>query len=298
MAFKIPTVERCPVARRTIGVIEISPDILADLAGAVSLDRDEWLIALMGERKMNGLHVVVDNYFVPTNQKRASATCSIDQPLPVNIAKRTVGVLHSHNNMGARFSGTDRGEGGLNQTFPMSIVISSSVPPKDERADEYRMLGFAYEAEGRFQLPCGSLGVADFRIIPHGYKDWPFMVTPSIPVHAEGTEFPHLSDCQSWDQSPDSTRYTLKRLAKCGIKEKEGHTRARIFGFDGDNILRRLPEAQKITYVHGGQNLPQTYKTQSSSQLVRGGGAGYGLDEEDGKVIEIDIDGYEYFEEL
>lgn len=305
MAFYVPTVTGCPVARQSKGVIEIDPEILTRLAGAVR-DRDEWLVILLGERKQNGLHVIVDNYYVPRKQKRGPATCSTEEPLPESISRDVVGVVHSHNNMAAIFSATDKGEGGLNRTFPMSIVISTQYKQEDK---ECMLLGFAYQAEGRFTLPCGGLGVAQFDVIPLGIEDWPFKSTPRLASHSKGTAVNDLNDCAHWTEAEDSTRYDLKRIGNCGIQETAGHTRHGIFGFDGADILSRLPEAERIVYAHkrgvqgsqreGYYSLDDYFKNKKKENAIAksnnrslGAAGSISMDEEEGKIV---IDGDDYF---
>src|SRR5262245_19735054 len=111
MAFFIQTVERCPIASGSAGVVEIKPEILGMLAGAVQ-DPDEWLVLLLGEVRMRGLHVIVNEIYVPTKQERGGAHCSTKEDLPPQVTSRLVGVLHSHHHFAAEFSPTDRGKDG------------------------------------------------------------------------------------------------------------------------------------------------------------------------------------------
>lgn len=248
--FIIPTSHRCPISIKSQGVAEIDPSILGMFAGAVK-DKDEWLVILLGERKEGGLHIIVDDLYVPRGQQRAMATCSTDEPLPANVIPRVVGALHSHNSMMGKFSATDRSAGGLNSRFPFSIVISTMYTNQDQEAT---VLGFAYEAEGRFDLPCGNLGVAQFSIVPSGVEDWPWPAEVILATHKG--ELPHIGDCVSWRMSEDSSPYFYKRAADCGISETLKQVRGNAFGEDGAFILSKLPEATRYvtTYSKYGEN--------------------------------------------
>lgn len=265
MSFFIPTVEKCPIAKETKGLIEIDPGVISKLAGAV-WEKDEWLAVALGEKHRDGLHVIVDGVYVPRGQYRTGGTCRVSKKensmdtLPKEILRHVVGIVHSHNSMRARFSGTDTGEGGLNRTFPMSIVISRSFT---QCWPEAVSLGFDYEAVVTFEAPCGALMRSPARIIPRGIADWPFMhevYEAPTTYEEEGETKPliekDLEDCTNYDPSPDSNKYYLKRIGHCGMSESDLKIIPSVFGQDYDSIVRELPKAEN--------NYQYQYKQQGS----------------------------------
>jgi hypothetical protein len=139
--------------------------------------------------------------------------------------------------MGAKFSSGDRDKDGLCSTFPMSIVIGSSIGLKNE---EGHHLGFEYEAEGRFELPCGALGVCEYKIIPRGIEDWPHDWTIWRP-DTIGL-YDHLGDCSKYKETDDSTKYEYRRHASCGLVENQFNIKTALFGNNGFRILNSLPK--------------------------------------------------------
>lgn len=208
--------------------------------------KEEWLIILLGTRKEGGLHVIVDDYYVPPTQHRTSTHCkpykedlpSPSEDFPAWVISKMVGSLHSHHSMGARFSGGDLAKDGLCSTFSANIVIGSSVKVNNEEA---YYLGFEYQAELHFDLPCGGIGVCDAKIIPKGVEDWPLsweVIGPSV----EQAEYKDLGDCNEYDESGDSDRYSYRRLGKCGVLETGFNLHYGIFGSNGKPILNKLPK--------------------------------------------------------
>jgi len=203
------------------------------------MDKDEWLIVLLGTKQEKGLHIIVDDFYVPREQYRDKAHCRIEDhdPIPLEIFHKVVGALHSHNSMAARFSGGDRANDGLCSTFPMSIVIGSSIGKNDQ---EGYLLGFEYEAELTYELPCGGLGISNARIIPRGVEDWPFLWEVERP-ETKGLHV-YLGDCSEYKESKDSNTYEYRREAKCGLVETEPNLRSSVFGYNGSRILNALPK--------------------------------------------------------
>jgi hypothetical protein len=228
---------------------------LGILAGAVR-DRNEWLIVLLGTKNEGGLHIIVDDFYVPPTQHRTGAHCKPyredlpdpDEYFPPHVMSRMVGALHSHNNMGARFSGGDLAKDGLCSTFSMNIVIGSSVKSNDE---ESYYLGFEYQAELHFDLPCGGIGICEAKIVPRGEEDWPldwgidrpWITENSISRVTIKRDHEDLGDCEEYVESSDSDRFMYKRDSRCGLVETVPNRRYSIFGSNGRPILTRLPKA-------------------------------------------------------
>jgi hypothetical protein len=233
------------------------------LAGAVK-DRDEWLIVLLGDSQEGGLHIVVNDFYVPPTQHRTGSHCkpyrndfpNPDEEFPPEVTSSMVGCLHSHNSMGARFSGGDLAKDGICSTFPMNIVIGSSIKEADK---ESYFLGFEYQAKLHFELPCGGIGVCGANIIPKGVEDWPI---PWEVERAEGDDieivYENIGDCDEYLESEDSTPYSYRRLAKCGIIEKGFNLHKSVFGSNGKTILSQLPKPYTPTPMNN----------------IRGGGGG------------------------
>ena len=225
MLFKVPVVESCPYTHVGKGVMKFSHKVLATFAGAV-YDRDEWIALLVGTRDESGLTITVTDVRVPS-QHRSHASCELQhkESLPPDV----VGVVHSHHTMGVFFSNIDVDT--LNTRFPTSIVVGQ---PRHNQSDAEALLGFNYKAEGRVALPCGSMGVVKFTVLPDPYiEDWPEKVevgfgTPdtSIPLH----------NC------PNKTQELVKIVSasktQCGI---ETTTKAdSIFGRDGKAFITEV----------------------------------------------------------
>lgn len=245
--FKMSTVTSCPVAKGCQGRIEIDPEILGWFAGAAE-DNLEWLALLLGTATKDGFEVRVENLFVPHEQTRTSGSCDLeDKDIPDHIRPLIVGIVHSHHSMGAFFSGTDRGEDGVNPRFPCSIVISS----KGKRPEEFN-LGFGYEAEGRVVLDCGSIGVVKFGVVPSETPDWPHKVEVKRPSHLSfpKKEVATIGDCDNYSLSAESNRYQSQKTAGCSLRDKETILTPSVFGRDGKPILSLLP---KPNYGKGWQ---------------------------------------------
>src|SRR5687767_10262531 len=165
--FSVTVIKDCPVIRASRGIITFDKDAIAMIAGAVR-DRDEWAVFLNGTRSADGFVVNVDRLTVPS-QIRGGADVDIPEQ---TIADDVVGVMHSHHHMGAFFSGTD--ERSLNPRFPSSVVVAIAN----------NNLGFAYKAEGKVVLPCGSIGRVEFRVGVRdvGKRFMPEVVHDSDPI--------------------------------------------------------------------------------------------------------------------
>jgi proteasome lid subunit RPN8/RPN11 len=221
--FNIPIIEECPHTSTGQGIVHISHDLIATFAGATS-DTNEWMAFLIGTRSSNGLDINVTDVRIPL-QSRTSIACKqkTDEPLAPDV----VGVIHLHpGNMTAFFSTTDVNT--LNPRFPMSIVIAGL---KHTSSTVEQLLGFNYKAEGRAQLPCGSLGIIPFSIIPAPIvSDWPT-------TKAMGFTEPNLKTSLRLCQQKVLSRQGLMQISitQCGLTTTEKATS--IFGCNGDKFL-------------------------------------------------------------
>lgn len=263
--IEIDKVVRCPVVKATKGLIEIAPEVIAQLAGAV-YDKDEWMTIGLGERKEKGLHVVITELWTPPKQIRRSSHVRPyrgDEPteeemFPNYVLERMICGIHSHNTMSARFSGShgskdsgDLSREGICSNYASSIVIAT--PRHGET--ESQMLGFEYEAIVSYEMECGELGVSNAMLSPLGVKDWPFdhkVVRPNVV-----TKLDSLGDC------PNTLRYRTglyshKLAASCGLETTSGYSSA-VFGRDSEPIFSQLPNPDHSTVTvvayQGGQRV-------------------------------------------
>lgn len=228
--FEIPIVKTCPYALGSKGVISIPTNIIGQLAYAVREEKNvEWAILLHGERSENGLEVRIKGISVPGDQRRSTTKVKLPERV---FESDVVGVLHSHHGMGARFSSTDDDE--LNPFFPASIVISSLIS-----SEEGRLLGFEYEAEGRVKLPCGTLGIVEFTVLPEGVEDWPFKWVPKM---SADTTAVGLGDCKNWKAGEGENRYRFSMEAACGLAEDTERAKFAVFGMVKEGIVEELPQ--------------------------------------------------------
>jgi JAB domain-containing protein similar to deubiquitination enzymes len=221
----MPVVEQCPHTVTGLGVIKASHSVLATLAGAVH-DRDEWIALLIGKRSANGLEIQVDSLRIPL-QERSHAACSLVRQEP--LTPDVVGVIHSHHSMGAFFSTTD--DETLNTRFPMSLVVAQT---RHDSPMIEQLLGFNYKAEGRAILPCGSIGIVPFRLIPiPAIAEWPETLVPGFTTPAEQIS---LRLCPHTTKS--LTGFTHHCTTPCGIERTEAATT--IFGSNGKDFLKEV----------------------------------------------------------
>lgn len=117
--------------------IVIPPDIFGKIIGLMQAFTTEWLAYLREEN-----NVVVE--MVVPQQVAGLASCEPDRG-----AERTGwGVIHSHVEMGAFFSVTDRTE--LNPNAPFSVVVSWSKGKT----------GLEWQAVRKIKVPCGASHLA------------------------------------------------------------------------------------------------------------------------------------------
>jgi len=221
----VPIVEQCPYTISGLGTIKISHTILSTLAGAV-YDNIEWIALLVGTRSENGLDIQVNSLRVPL-QECSHSTCALVRQEP--LTPDVVGVVHSHHSMRAFFSVTD--DKTLNTRFPMSLVVAQTH--HDSPTIE-QLLGFSYKAEGRAALPCGSIGIIPFRLIPTPtIMEWPEVLVSG---------FSAPSDQISLRLCPRTTKtrvgFSHDCTTPCGITRTEPATT--IFGRDGKEFLNEV----------------------------------------------------------
>jgi hypothetical protein len=253
-----PPVESCPIVKKTQGVVLMEHWVIAEITGA-STEEYEWTALFLGERDERNLVIKVDNLWIPDQIRgRGHVKIPDNWKPPAAIAPDIVGVIHIHPgvhyNSAVGFSGVDTGPGGLNERWPMSMVIGRSLNDKDLEAF---VLGISYEIKGRCVLPCGAYGTIDYFLHPaiEGEPDdqWPWprvVVEPTIykegvdiqtqPV--VGVEHPDLADCSRYTEGGNSNRYLLQREATCGLRETSEWFRHTALGATGEGILHHLPQ--------------------------------------------------------
>lgn len=248
--FNLKVVQNCPVTRASQGRVTMPQWLLAELVG--TLDREkgqEWLILLTGFRSPDGMDIQVTGTSVPSDQKRTPTHVHIDPIVyggsvvgQEHLTERIIGALHSHNEMSAVFSGTDDKD--INQKFEVSIVISSRITD-----DESTWLGFSYDAVGKVKLPCGSLGMVNFRLVPEGVEDWPLKVESYFDVDEDTSS----GDCGNviYDKGIRGNFYQSMWL-KCEQVPTEQVPKYAVFGGGEGEMAAMLPPPSKPLVVRGG----------------------------------------------
>jgi hypothetical protein len=240
MLFKkdeeVHIVKSCPVTKASTGVLEFPPQLVAKVAGAVS-DHIEWMVLLLGERSTDGFHVKVTDFRVP-KQRRSGGDVKMAEPMEGDgstVDDAVVGVMHSHHKMGAFFSGTDNTE--LNPFFKSSIVIAQAKTA----------LGFAYKAEGKVVLPCGSIGSIPFFLKVTDSERW-----NAVEKH-EYDGKAGFGDCdQAVEEVTETETETItKKVAPepCGLSSEDKAERAFVFGCAGGEQLLTEIKAQSVGHA-------------------------------------------------
>lgn len=93
----------------------------------------EWLAYLFGQV---GEKIVIEDMDVPKQNASAARVDEVEYQVPEG--KRVIGVIHSHHNMGATFSGTD--DAWINMNHDISILVAHS----------------GIQARVRWSAPCGA----------------------------------------------------------------------------------------------------------------------------------------------
>ena len=267
MAWYRPPVSKCPIVKKTQGVVLMEDWVIAELAGA-SWEEFEWTALFLGETDERSLIVKVDNILVPQTQVRGRGHIKIpdDWKVPDWAAPLVVGVVHLHPglhyNNRVNFSSIDTGAGGLNERWPMSMVIGRT---NSQTNLEAFALGFDYEIYGRCLLPCGAPGTIQYFLHPsvdgEAEKDWPFkqkvveptIITPGMDIVPEPNvvlEHPDLGDCSRYVDGEGTTRYERQRLGTCGLVETVKWLQPLVFGATGEGILDHLPVPDTFTTTY------------------------------------------------
>lgn len=247
--FNLKVVKNCPVTRASQGRVTMPPWLIAECVGTLEREKgQEWLILLKGYRSADGMDVQITGAEVPPDQKRTPTHVHLD-PLSYgesevgkeHLTERIIGALHSHNEMSAVFSGTDDKD--INQKFEVSIVISSRIED-----DESTWLGFSYDAVGKVKLPCGSLGMVNFKLVPEGVEDWPLAtsIQPEFDSDHGG-----LGDCCQLIHTRQ-TVYKRDVRGKCEITEVETQPLFTVFGEGEGEMSSLLPPPITYPKVTGG----------------------------------------------
>lgn len=169
MMFRVPRVEYCSVARAGQGVIVFAPDLLAAVNAAVKLPH-EFMLYLRGVHDRFDWRAHVDDVDVPRQYVGAAAVSAIDIYDPAQY----IGVLHSHHNMPAFHSQTDRL--GVDNA-PISVIAS-----------QHGIL-----AQMAVTLPCGRLGVIAARVSDDA---------AAVPVRPATTTVADYGDCPAAAHNP------------------------------------------------------------------------------------------------
>ena len=249
--FTIQHVHECPYTIVGTGVLHLSHDVIATFAGAV-YDRNEWMALLIGTRSENGLDITITSLRVP-EQTRNSVNCELVNKEP--LEDDVVGVVHSHHSMPARFSNTDDTE--LNPRFPASIVVAQVTNSSNEVA---HLLGFEYQAEGRAALPCSSMAIIPFTVLPNPVVTlWP---EQPIAGYAAPDDKTLLHYCPNHTRTLEGMQQ--KCVAKCGVETIE--KASVIFGRDGGAFMKQVeshtkPMKQNIYEWGGNQGINSNQQT-------------------------------------
>lgn len=229
MGFKVETVESCPVTRGSSGVMTMTAEQIAMIAGAVR-DKIEWMVLLHGERSADGYEVSVQRFTVPVQYRTAG---DVELAQDITLPPDCVGVMHSHHRMGAFFSTTDDNE--LNPRFPSSIVVAIAN----------NNLGFNYRACGKVMLPCGAMGLVDFELAVAGVERFAAEAVrgqhDAVLLADTKDKDGGLKGCprRTYVAHPTDT-YLAVDQTECGLTVGEVIQRPLVFGMDGSELLKAV----------------------------------------------------------
>src|SRR6266545_666294 len=147
--WKRPPVNNCPIVKKTSGVVLMEDWVIAELVGAAD-EQYEWTALFLGETDERSLVVRVDNLYVPPTQIRGRGHVKIPDDWNPPDYINPVGIVHLHPgphfNVQISFSLVDTGPGGLNERWPMSMVIGRTYNEHDLESYAY---GIGYQIRGR-----------------------------------------------------------------------------------------------------------------------------------------------------
>jgi hypothetical protein len=131
---------KCPIANvPNIYIAEHLWNLFIDLAAAVDT---EWMVLLYGKQEEEGNYVLGQFYFPP----QTVSPTSVDIPTGVVPKAGVIAALHSHVQMNAFFSGTDKDH----SNWPVEIVLNA-------RGN--------YEAICRHKLECGRYAKSESKVM-------------------------------------------------------------------------------------------------------------------------------------
>lgn len=237
LSFIKSAVTSCPYVTASQGVVHIPPELLAELAGLVNAEDDEFALVAKGRR--DEVEFWLESFWVPA-QKRSGGNVEIAS---IQFGDDDIAFIHSHHTMGAFFSPTDIKE--LNPLRPLSIVIARGT----------EKLGFAYKAEVQATLPCGDLGVIPVKILPQ-VEDWPW---PEVPVIQAAEKFTTFGGCPN-KKSVIHDKFWISFDAACGLSLPDKQPLASAFG-KTTNLLVQIQATEKIQQGRKpADNLPAAYQ--------------------------------------
>jgi proteasome lid subunit RPN8/RPN11 len=133
-SFEVENNDVTECSRALIGEVHISSELWYRLIALCQHFDHEWMGFLIGQIE-NDVAVVEDIYFPPQEVGKATVD-AIEEAPEYRIRPNTIGAIHSHVSMAARFSKTDE----EHANWPLEIVINN-------RAE--------YQATLRLEVPCG-----------------------------------------------------------------------------------------------------------------------------------------------
>ena len=135
-AFSIVSSDVTACSRAPRGAIRMENSLWYDLITLCSYFKTEWMGFLVGTRESDRDCTIHDIYFPPQDAGQATVNPVLEAP-EYHIEPHTIGSIHSHVSMSARFSKTDIDHA----NWPVEIVINDKAE---------------YEATTRLTLPCGE----------------------------------------------------------------------------------------------------------------------------------------------
>lgn len=125
-------VEAC--SRASIGRVHMASDMWYRLVALAKHFNHEWMGFLLGE--VDNDEVVVTDIYFPPQTVGGADVAAVEEAKEYEVRPGTIGAIHSHVGMAAKFSSTDV----THANWPLEIVINN-------RAE--------YEATLRLKVPCG-----------------------------------------------------------------------------------------------------------------------------------------------